>query len=357
MTDDATFLDVLVYALDRATNYNMQTAIAPAAVLWPDRERVWEPLIPRLRKRLPVLTLGAYAPERGAGPPAWLRCMVARSLPESPPADVVPIVYLPGVGAEELDAAARGSRDLEMLVDLRYRSVVWVGPDGRDRDVAAFFQDAADGAGVAMRDDDFTRRAMMRVLPALCDITVAKLREDAPWRARDFERLVEESIRSLIRLGESAELEFKATARWDVEQSKKNTLMEAIILKTVAAFLNSARGGILLIGVDDDGSIRGISDDYPAFSKPQDQNRDGYERWLLSKILDTFGRDLSPYIRVTFHDVEGRDICKVAVAPGPRPVLVKEGHDDRLYVRTGNASNPLMLRDAISYSIKRWGTV
>ena len=40
---------------------------SPAAMLWPDKERQWEPLLPALRERLPLLTLGPYAPQE---PPA-----------------------------------------------------------------------------------------------------------------------------------------------------------------------------------------------------------------------------------------------------------------------------------------------
>jgi hypothetical protein len=52
-------------------------------------------------------------------------------------------------------------------------------------------------------------------------------------------------IIDLISQGESSQLEFKSSARWDLRENKKNKAMEQIILKTVAAFLNS-QGGTLL---------------------------------------------------------------------------------------------------------------
>jgi predicted HTH transcriptional regulator len=71
----------------------------------------------------------------------------------------------------------------------------------------------------------------------------------------------------LIEQGESAELEFKSTVRWDLRESKKNPDLEAVIRYTVAGFLN-ANGGTLLIGVGDDGSIVGLQPDYGTFRKP-----------------------------------------------------------------------------------------
>ena len=50
--------------------------------------------------------------------------------------------------------------------------------------------------------------------------------------------------------------------------------MEQVIVKTVAAFLNS-QGGDLLIGIQDDGSIFGIEADQRLWKQDQ-RNRDTY---------------------------------------------------------------------------------
>src|SRR5207302_6489257 len=65
----------------------------------------------------------------------------------------------------------------------------------------------------------------------------------------------------LIKRGESKTLEFKSTLRWSVKEARKDDkLVTHAVLKTVAAFLNT-EGGDLLIGVADDGSIVGIEQD------------------------------------------------------------------------------------------------
>ena len=64
------------------------------AVLWPDKERQWEALLPRLHERLPDFALGAYAPEQQTDPAYWLQCIIARTLPHAAlPAGQVPVLY------------------------------------------------------------------------------------------------------------------------------------------------------------------------------------------------------------------------------------------------------------------------
>jgi len=157
-------------------------------------------------------------------------------------------------------------------------------------------------------------------------------------------------ILSLIEQGESAELEFKSTVRWDLREGKKSPELEAVIRYTVAGFLN-AHGGTLLIGVGDDGSIIGLQPDYGTFKKP---NRDGFELFLTELLLGALGKDMATSIRTTFHEVDGKDVCRVTVAAGPRPVFLKEGNDEVFYLRAGNSTRRLSTREAVQYCKARW---
>ncbi len=99
------------------------------------------------------------------------------------------------------------------------------------------------------------------------------------------------AIATLITQGESATLEFKSTARWNLKEDKKDRTMEEVILKTIAAFLNT-QGGTLLIGVDDAGDPIGLTPDYNTLQK---KNRDGFELWLMGDLLlKELGNDLAP---------------------------------------------------------------
>ena len=65
----------------------------------------------------------------------------------------------------------------------------------------------------------------------------------------------------LIKRGESKTLEFKSTLRWNLKENRQDDkFITHAVLKTVAAFLNTD-GGDLLIGVADDGAIVGIEAD------------------------------------------------------------------------------------------------
>jgi hypothetical protein len=357
MNEDATFLDVLVKAIKAAGHFQPEREIAPAAILWPDGEREWEPLLPTLRAHLHLLTLGAYTAALRCGPPAWVRCMLARALADRLAPNAIPVLYLPGISAGELASGERRPRRLEPLADLYYRGALWVNGAGRDWTAAEFFQNGEVGPGVDLRDDDFTKKAMRRVLPALGEVSLGRLKENEPWKARDFEDLVTD-IRRLVAMGESAELEFKASARWDVEEDKKSPAMEGVILKTVAGFLNSARGGTLLIGVEDNGQACGIEVDYQAFTRERNRNPDAYERWLMGLLLTMFGHEFAPHLHVTFHALKDATVCKVVVDPAPAPAFVTlkkdGGEEDLFYLRAGNATDSLRMRDFLAYYQTRW---
>src|ERR1700736_3469686 len=77
-----TVLDALLSALAQGCVYNRNDQVPPAVLLWPDQDRQWEPLMPRLRViLLHLLTLGAYDPATRTGPAIWLRCMLTKTLP------------------------------------------------------------------------------------------------------------------------------------------------------------------------------------------------------------------------------------------------------------------------------------
>ncbi len=63
----------------------------------------------------------------------------------------------------------------------------------------------------------------------------------------------------LVRQQESKTLEFKSSLRWDLKNDQKDDKhITHASLKTIAAFLNTD-GGDLLIGVADDGTVLGIA--------------------------------------------------------------------------------------------------
>ena len=63
-------LDVLLQQIrSMSQHYNPEVESAPACILWPDRERQWEPILPRLLDEMPeLLVLGKYEPKARPGP-------------------------------------------------------------------------------------------------------------------------------------------------------------------------------------------------------------------------------------------------------------------------------------------------
>jgi predicted HTH transcriptional regulator len=127
--------------------------------------------------------------------------------------------------------------------------------------------------------------------------------------------------------------------------------LEKVIVKTIAAFLNSEKGGALLIGIDDSGQIVGLQQDINSIVK---KNLDGYESFLTDILLNATGKDASLFIHITFHQVQDKDVCRVIVKPSPKPVFVSEDKAEHLYIRAGNSTRLLSTREAIEYCKSRW---
>jgi hypothetical protein len=158
-------------------------------------------------------------------------------------------------------------------------------------------------------------------------------------------------IAAIIQLGEGPLLEFKSTFRWDIEQSRTNRQLEAVVLKSLAGFLNSSLGGTLLIGVADDGDIIGLENDFQTLKK---QNEDGFEQAIMTAIAANFGADLCSHVSILFHVIGNQTICRLIVSPSSRPVFVNQGNIPKLYVRTGGATRDLNIQEALEFAPIRW---
>lgn len=179
--------DALVQALRSAGHYNLNDQIPPAAILWPDKARQWEVLLPALRKQLPLLTLGIYDPAIRTGPAYYLRCQMARTLAEdSLPAGYTPIIYLPGYGKQDLRAIEECPKELQPLAELQYRGVLWVHRNGRDWTVSSFLHQL----DILVAGDNATREALGRALQSLARESLNVLRQASPLRASYLNQLL-----------------------------------------------------------------------------------------------------------------------------------------------------------------------
>ena len=92
-------------------------------------------------------------------------------------------------------------------------------------------------------------------------------------------------IRQLLAQVESQHLEFKSSMRWDIKEGRLNKELTNAIAKTIAGFMNS-EGGTLLIGVDDHGNVLGLEKDFATFGG-QDirQKRISLKERLIKQFL------------------------------------------------------------------------
>ena len=158
-------------------------------------------------------------------------------------------------------------------------------------------------------------------------------------------------IPSIIQQGEGPFLEFKSTFRWDIEQSRTNRLLEGVVLKSLAGFLNSLHGGTLLIRVADNGEIIGLENDYRTLKK---QNQDGFEQVIMTAIAANLGADLCSHVSILFHVLDKKTLCRLIVSPSARPVFINQGNTPKLYVRTGAATRDLNIQEALEFASMRW---
>jgi hypothetical protein len=156
---------------------------------------------------------------------------------------------------------------------------------------------------------------------------------------------------SLIGLGESAEVEFKSSLRWDVERSQVNKALEKVVAKTVAGFLN-AEGGMLLIGVADDGLVLGIEDDVATLGR---KDLDGFEQRLVVVLNNHLGVEFSQFWHLDLHtDDTGSTVALVEVDPSPQPVFLSDGGGKDFYARVGATTQPFDVESATNYINMHW---
>ncbi|GMV70176.1 MAG: BREX-1 system phosphatase PglZ type B [Leptolyngbya sp. PLA2] len=198
-TSPGSLLEAIIASLADAARHQPGVEEAPAAILWTDAKGEWRPLLPVLRERLPqLLTLGEYDPKTRTGPAIWIRCAIARTLDDlDMPADEIPIVYMPDVTRQALRAGDECPRELQPLVELQYRGVVWTQRSGRDWTVEAFLV-SDEGVGLDVAKDAATKRSIMASLPILADTPLSRL--SGRLEAEDFDRLmVGDQPRDLLR--------------------------------------------------------------------------------------------------------------------------------------------------------------
>ena len=185
------------------------------------------------------------------------------------------------------------------------------------------------------------------------------------------------SLQELLEHNEDERLEFKASM-WTVYKTvnkisteeivdigKKADYLQDEILHTVAAFLNTS-GGTLLIGVKDKpiswgnrpAEVFGVQADYKWLGE-NNRDADGYILAVYQVLNNGFSDTYTTanYVNIKVEQFNGKEICRIDVDPLPRirdaQVYIKEKTDKSnstaYYVRTGPSSQKMSLDSALNH--------
>jgi hypothetical protein len=179
---------------------------------------------------------------------------------------------------------------------------------------------------------------------------IAKVIHDGYKKLKLEQTLSETSINltvsELITNGETHQMELKATLRTNLHTKMKDRKMEFAVLRTIAGFLNT-NGGILTIGVYDDGTPVGLEVD--GF-----ENEDKMALHLVNLIRSQLGTLSMSLIHIHFDDFDDHRVMVVECSRAANPVYLKDGDSDHYFIRTGPSTTELSTKEAIEFIKQRF---
>lgn len=166
-----------------------------------------------------------------------------------------------------------------------------------------------------------------------------------------FPRIIEHSdaerIRDLIEQGESTTVELKETFSLCNKKLTKESYMEISSLKTIAGFLNS-KGGSLLVGVADSGDIVGVNREIEKFHA---NNTDKFLLHFKNLLKSKIGESFYPFINHRLIKLEQVFVLLVECADSPTPCYLDRKD---FYVRTNPATDKLEGPEMVDYINHHW---
>jgi type I restriction enzyme R subunit len=158
-------------------------------------------------------------------------------------------------------------------------------------------------------------------------------------------------VEELIRQRESKTLDIKATLRHDLKQNSVDDKVTHAVLETIAAFLNT-EGGDLLIGVSENRTVRGIEVD--GFESDTQ-----FTQYLFEVVRQALGERAITCIDPRTQVLEGKTVCLVSCQRSAEPVFLKwkgmeRCPDGDFYVRNGPTTICLDPGTAQEYIQKRF---
>jgi predicted HTH transcriptional regulator len=163
--------------------------------------------------------------------------------------------------------------------------------------------------------------------------------------------LSELPVKERIRKLEDNYTERKASFKFDPSIIGSNIEREKAVSKAIAGFSNTD-GGILFIGVDNNGVVVGLRNDY---SLVKDHNADGFQLELRNSIKHLLKNNIiNDIIDIRIHKIDAEEICETIVYPSPVPIILTHDGKEEIYIREGNSTKPYSLNLATEYCIRHF---
>jgi hypothetical protein len=141
------------------------------------------------------------------------------------------------------------------------------------------------------------------------------------------------SLEDALTAGEGETIEFK------------ESLSHRETLRTVAAFMNSRRGGSLFIGVSNAGRVKGLANELRS-----NDARDKFELDVRNLVKDKMRKSWLQLIQILFHDRSEGTVCQVFVEPSPTVVFLRiDSSDEAFFVRAGNQTIRVTPSEMLEY--------
>ena len=151
-----------------------------------------------------------------------------------------------------------------------------------------------------------------------------------------------QEILELIKKGENEFFELKSTLRMNLHTNEFDKKIEISVLKTINAFLNS-EGGILLIGVSNNGEILGIE-------KDKFENIDKFNLHLTNIIKEKIGKSQMHLIKIQNILIGEKTIVRINCEKSDSPIFLKlSQNEEEFYIRSGPSSTQIKSSDLVEY--------
>jgi predicted HTH transcriptional regulator len=111
--------------------------------------------------------------------------------------------------------------------------------------------------------------------------------------------------------------------------------------------LANAKGGTILVGVQDNGRVIGLEENF--------QSLDERQRVMMNKIKNKAGQIAGTLVNIDFEEIDKRMIARIDVYPSKMPIIMSIQRKDQssqevLLVRTGAMNTKIIsLREIIDY--------